>query len=394
MRRAALALLAATGALWATASAATDGEAPTVSLRLSDSAVAYGQKVVVRGRAAPAEQGLAIVVQQRQGSAWVRVASARTKASGAFAATFLPSRGGDVRARLVESGVASREAKLGVRPLVRISVGEGRAFLGAPARIKVRPATYEGTVTFVVRRDGRRVGVARERLDRGSLRLRLPTPGVGRFRVRLVLAPTSEFDRVRASGSVTASATPISYGSTGPEVGALLARLKELRYRVPAETGVFGAEALDAVLAFQKAEGLARDGAVSEEVWAALARARPPKPRYRKPALHIEVDKTRQILMVVRDGKTESVVPVSTGATGNTPEGAFRIRWKALATTTWLGPAILYRTMTFLGNEYAIHGFPSVPAYPASHGCVRVPMWLADWLYRRSPVGERVYVYH
>ena len=76
--------------------------------------------------------------------------------------------------------------------------------------------------------------------------------------------------------------------------------------------------------------------------------------------------------MVVRDGKTESVVSVSTGATGNTPEGAFRIRWKALATTTWLGPAILYRTMTFLGNEYAIHGFPSVPAYAASHGCVRV----------------------
>ena len=96
--------------------------------------------------------------------------------------------------------------------------------------------------------------------------------------------------------------------------------------------------------------------------------------------------------MVVRDGKTESVVSVSTGATGNTPEGAFRIRWKALATTTWLGPAILYRTMTFLGNEYAIHGFPSVPAYAASHGCVL--MWLADWLYRRSSVGERVYVYH
>ena len=48
--------------------------------------------------------------------------------------------------------------------------------------------------------------------------------------------------------------------------------------------------------------------------------------------------------------------------------------------------------MTF-HTHYAIHGFPSVPAYPASHGCVRIPIWIADWLYQQSPVGERVYVY-
>jgi hypothetical protein len=394
MRRAAIALLAATGALWATASAAKDGEAPTVTLRLSDRSIPYGRVVVARGRVSPAEQGLAVLVEQQQGSSWVRVATARTKESGSFAARFAPERGGPVRARLVESSTASPSARIGVRPLVRVSVGEGRAFLGAKARIRIRPATYEGRVVASVFRDGRRVGAARGRMNGGSLRLRVPTPGVGRFRVRLILAPTGAFAPVRARGSVTASATPLSYGATGPEVGALLRRLKELRYHVPEEIDVFGAEALDAVLAFQKAEGLVRDGAVDEEVWAALGRARAPKPRFRKPKLHIEVDKTRQILMVVRDGKTRSVVSASTGATGNTPEGAFRIRWKSPATTTWLGPAILYRTMTFLGNEYAIHGFPSVPAYAASHGCVRVPMWVADWLYQRSPVGERVYVYH
>jgi lipoprotein-anchoring transpeptidase ErfK/SrfK len=49
--------------------------------------------------------------------------------------------------------------------------------------------------------------------------------------------------------------------------------------------------------------------------------------------------------------------------------------------------------MTFHGN-FAIHGYPSVPVYPASHGCVRVPMWLADWLYGQSPVGERIYIYY
>ena len=34
-----------------------------------------------------------------------------------------------------------------------------------------------------------------------------------------------------------------------------------------------------------------------------------------------------------------------------------------------------------------------VPSYAASHGCARIPMWAADWLYRQSPVGETVYVY-
>jgi N-acetylmuramoyl-L-alanine amidase len=394
MRRAALALLAATGALWATASAAKDGEAPTVALRLSDRSIPFGREVVARGRVSPAEQGMAVVVEQQQRSSWIRVATAQTVESGAFSARFAPRRGGPVRARLVETGATSPGARLGVRPLVRVSVEEGRAFLGAKARIRTRPATYDGRVVAHVFREGKRVGAARGRADGGSLRLRLPTPGVGRFRVRLVLAGTDAFDRVRASGSATADAIPLAYGAAGREVRALLRRLKELRYHVPEEKDAFGVEAMDAVLAFEKAEGLARDGAVGEDVWAALGRARPPKPRYRKPALHIEVDKARQILMVVRDGKTKSVVSVSTGASGNTPEGAFRIRWKAPATTTWLGPAILYRTLTFLGNEYAIHGYPSVPAYPASHGCVRVPMWVADWLYQRSPVGERVYVYH
>ena len=96
--------------------------------------------------------------------------------------------------------------------------------------------------------------------------------------------------------------------------------------------------------------------------------------------------------MVVHDGQTVWYVPVSSGAGGITPVGNYHILWKALSTTTWLGPAILYRTMTF-HTHYAIHGFSSVPSYPASHGCVRIPIWLADWLYQQSDVGEPVYVY-
>ncbi|MCW2924546.1 MAG: putative peptidoglycan binding domain 1:ErfK/YbiS/YcfS/YnhG, partial [Thermoleophilia bacterium] len=54
--------------------------------------------------------------------------------------------------------------------------------------------------------------------------------------------------------------------------------------------------------------------------------------------------------------------------------------------------SLLYRSMAFQG-AFAIHGYPSVPTTAASHGCVRVPMWIADTLYRRTPVGTPVLVY-
>jgi len=126
--------------------------------------------------------------------------------------------------------------------------------------------------------------------------------------------------------------------------------------------------------------------------WKKLDRARTIKPRKTTPSLHIEIDKTRQILSVVKNGKTYGVIPVSTGATGNTPVGTFHILWKAPATGTWLGPGVLYRTMDFYGN-FAIHGYDPCPPYPASHGCVREPMWFADWTYNQSYVGEEVDIY-
>jgi lipoprotein-anchoring transpeptidase ErfK/SrfK len=53
---------------------------------------------------------------------------------------------------------------------------------------------------------------------------------------------------------------------------------------------------------------------------------------------------------------------------------------------------VLWYPSYFL-RGFAIHGYPEVPAYPASHGCVRVPMWLAPKLFERIPFGSSIYVY-
>jgi lipoprotein-anchoring transpeptidase ErfK/SrfK len=147
------------------------------------------------------------------------------------------------------------------------------------------------------------------------------------------------------------------------------------------------------VYAFQKVQGLERTGVVDPAFWARTENPRLPTPRYRSPANHIEVDKTRQVLYIVRDGQVSLISPVSTaGISGYyTPEGVFSIYRKVSGwDTSPLG--FLYDSMYFTGG-YAIHGNPSVPPYPASHGCVRVPMWLIPRLFETEPYGEQVYVY-
>jgi lipoprotein-anchoring transpeptidase ErfK/SrfK len=112
-----------------------------------------------------------------------------------------------------------------------------------------------------------------------------------------------------------------------------------------------------------------------------------------QPASHLEVNKERQVLYVVRGSRVALIVPVSTaGLPGKfTPVGRFSIYRKVVGfDPSPLGT--LYDPMYFTGG-YAIHGNPSVPPYPASHGCVRVPMWVAPHLYATNPYGETVYVY-
>ena len=48
---------------------------------------------------------------------------------------------------------------------------------------------------------------------------------------------------------------------------------------------------------------------------------------------------------------------------------------------------------SYYAGGRALHGLASVPPFPASHGCVRVPMWIAPTLYATNDYGETVYVY-
>jgi lipoprotein-anchoring transpeptidase ErfK/SrfK len=180
---------------------------------------------------------------------------------------------------------------------------------------------------------------------------------------------------------------PLAIGSRGPAVAWLEQRLALDHYTLPYRSAAFDDSTLDAVLAFQSVHGLPRTGAVDARFWEALEASAPPLARVPS-GDHVEVDKTRQVLFEVRGGQVVSVVHVSTGATGNTPPG----HWTVYSKQAGYNAKGMYDSLFFL-RGFAIHGYASVPAYPASHGCVRTPIWFASGFYSRWGVGTNIYVF-
>jgi lipoprotein-anchoring transpeptidase ErfK/SrfK len=206
-------------------------------------------------------------------------------------------------------------------------------------------------------------------------------------------APTKEPARPRV----------LREGQQGADVAALQRRLAALGYEATAADGRFGQATRHAVVAFQKVNGLARDGAVGPRTRKALARPETPSPRSGG-AMHLEVDLTRQVVLVVRDGRAAEILDSSTASgrtyvspksgelrLARTPVGSFKVQRKL---NGWrksdLG--LLWRPAYFFGG-YAVHGSLSVPPFPASHGCVRLTMASMNRLYDRLPVGTPVLVY-
>jgi hypothetical protein len=173
-------------------------------------------------------------------------------------------------------------------------------------------------------------------------------------------------------------------------VRLLEGRLVELDYRlVGTKDGRYDFRTADAVVAFHKVQRMDRTDGVSVATWRRLADPIQPHPRRDWQGFHFEVDQTKQVLYTVEDGDITNVLHVSTGAGGLTHDGAFRVRAKIAG----FSPNRLYYPSYFDGYR-ALHGWPEVPTYAASHGCVRIPYWNARWVYGLADYGTPVVIYH
>lgn len=188
---------------------------------------------------------------------------------------------------------------------------------------------------------------------------------------------------VRPTTTTTATMAPtgnaLREGQSGPEVADLQRRLVALGYWLGAVDGVYGSSTTHAVVAFQKASALQRDGVAGQATIDRLATAVRLQARSASGRV-IEVDLERQLLLVVLDGRVEQVMDASTGAVaGTTPAGRFAVYYEVDGYDP--GPlGVLYRPKYFI-RGVAVHGYPNVPTTPASHGCVRVTNAAMDWLW-------------
>ena len=184
-------------------------------------------------------------------------------------------------------------------------------------------------------------------------------------------------------------------GDSGPGVRAMQEDLARLTYLAPRfVTGSYDDATWQAIVGFQGYSRLERNGVASALTVASLMRAERPQARHLEGPAHVEVDLDRQILMLVHgSGVVTRLIHISSGATGNTPDGAFTVTRKERM--SWSKPfkAFLpYASYFFEG--FAMHEYPDVPEYPASHGCVRVPAGDSAAVFAFTEIGMPVFLYH
>lgn len=361
---------------------AAPAAAAAVSLTVSPGVATYGSTVVFTGTVSPAAPTpVEIVLEPAGGGGEQVLASGTTKADGTFRLTAVAHAPGDVVARA--NSEESPPAQLRIRPRLEARI-RGLRVLGASlvVRGRVRPAEAGA---IALRIHGRTTVLTVG--GNGRFGDRVEARRAGRLTARFVLQPAAGFVEVRRTRTTRITTPGLGLGARGPAVRFLERRLGDLRYALRGVNGYFSSDTRDALYAFQKVKGLSRTGTAGPRVWRELRTARTPR-AFEPHGDHIEVFKGRQVLFEVRAGKVVRVSHVSTGATGNTPVGT----WHVYGKVPGFNGSHMYYSMFFL-RGFAIHGYASVPPYPASHGCVRIPLWFAPGLYSRWPVGTTVRVY-
>jgi lipoprotein-anchoring transpeptidase ErfK/SrfK len=192
---------------------------------------------------------------------------------------------------------------------------------------------------------------------------------------------------------------------SGAAVLQLQQRLAALKYYPGPADGQFGPDTEEAVWAFQETQGLPASGTVGPQMQAALADPHSPAVLVPNgPATRVEVNLADEVLVLYQGGQVALVSHVSSGGgyyfcspgggcgyavtpTGNFQTTTFMPGW----VTVPLGE--MYNPVFFIGTAFAIHGDTDVPLQPVSHGCVRIPMDIAQFFHTMVPTpGTPVYV--
>jgi L,D-transpeptidase catalytic domain len=270
----------------------------------------------------------------------------------------------------------------------RAVVLRGRSFVVRGAML---PAVAGQQVELRLFRNGKRSRTVRVPVAAdGTFARRMPTRRLGRVSVRATHAATPELGAARGPKvSVRVVEPRLGPGAGGPLVRLLQRGLARLHYAVP-RNGSFDAATGRAVMAFRKVNRMARrydaDRRVISKVLAGKGAF---KPRHPDAGRHVEADLSRQVLALVDGARVVATYHSSSGAPATpTVIGTFRVYLKTPGTNA---KGMVHSNYFIRG--YAIHGYIDVPAFNASHGCLRIPIPDAWRVFRWLRIGDRVIVY-
>ncbi|MEO3871539.1 L,D-transpeptidase family protein [Nonomuraea sp. B12E4] len=209
---------------------------------------------------------------------------------------------------------------------------------------------------------------------------------------------------------VAAPRKTLKLGAKGKNVAWMQRRLTELGYRPGKVDGQYGGTTLAAVWAFQKVNDIRPTSTIARRTWEALEAPEAPRVLVKngKPT-RVEINLTKQIMVLYVRGEARLISHVSSGSnvpycettvwqgkeqrfcgSAGTPTGNYRTTWRTGGWhKSYLGE--LYNPIFFNGG-IALHGALSVPLHPASHGCVRMPMNVAEVLPGMLGKGVPVHV--
>jgi len=238
------------------------------------------------------------------------------------------------------------------------------------------------------------------------------TPAALRSTVAPVASPPT-------SAPLTPLAHDLSEGMVDSKVEAMQALLASRQFDPGPVDGVFGGATKRAVWAFEKIVlGTPRTemrGVVTADIWEQMNEDFRVAPRRSPGGNHMEVYLPEQVSVLFSDGEARVISHVSSGegitwcdevevdlddgtteskgicGRSVTPGGIYHFERKVEG---WRNAKLgrLYKPVYF-NYGIAIHGAGNVPDYPASRGCVRYPMHIAEYLQDLVSVGDSIYVF-
>jgi hypothetical protein len=316
-------------------------------------------------------------------------------AAASAAAAAKPAKPGGNGAAKTPQPQGPPEATVKITHIGHLHGGRAQIYSTVPAIGTVEPFVGGQKVDVSFYLDGRRVQHQKVKVSKGK-------GGVGVFRAKIRVEEAGKYavsakhmatpalgadSTVRKSWKVSFPA--LHEGQCGDVVVGFKKAMRKMGY-IANSGRCFGGKTARGVLAYRKVNEMSRSMRAGKGL---VKRVFAGKGEYKvlHPGAgeHLEAPLSKQVLVFAKGDEPFAVYPVSSGKSSTpTVTGHFTF----IRTEPGYNSHGMYYSFYFYGG-YAVHGYESVPDYPASHGCIRT--FIADQpeIYNRINFGEDIFVF-